>query len=129
MGIEVPWPLLKTEFGLIALALFCLVLDIFLPREKRGTWLANIAMIGVTALFALLPMQWGNFGAGFLGTYVQDGVSVCFKGLFLLAGFFTLFMAREYSVVGANGRSPLQRGHGEFILLILFALIGMLFLA
>ena len=121
MGIDVPWPILKTEFGLIALTLFLLVLDIFLPKEKRGTLLANIAMIGVTALFAQLPMEWGNFGTGFMGTYVQDGVSVCFKGLFLLAGFFTLFMAREY-------QGQLRRGKGELILLILFALIGMLFL-
>jgi NADH-quinone oxidoreductase subunit N len=122
MVIEVPWPILKTELALVALALFCLVLDIFLPREKRGTTLANLAMIGVTGLFCNLPLQWGEFGSGFSGTYVQDGVSLCFKALFILAAFFTIFMAREY-------QDHLKRGQGEFVLLILFALVGMLFLA
>ncbi len=122
MGIEIPWPILKTELGLIALALGSLVLDLFLPKEKRGTTLANVAMFGITVLFSGLALEWGNFGYGFHDTYVQDGVSICFKGLFLLAGFLTVFMAREY-------QSQLERGQGEFILLILFGLIGMLFLA
>jgi NADH-quinone oxidoreductase subunit N len=69
-----------------------------------------------------LALEWSNFGYGFHDTYVQDGVSICFKGLFLLAGFLTVFMAREY-------QSQLKRGQGEFILLILLSLIGMLFLA
>ncbi len=122
MGIEIPWSILKTELGLIALALGSLVLDIFLPKEKSGTTLANIAMIGITALFAGLSLEWLNFGYGFHDTYVQDGISICFKGLFLLAGFLTVFMAREY-------QTQLKRGQGELILLILFSLIGMLFLA
>jgi NADH-quinone oxidoreductase subunit N len=97
-------------------------LNIFLPKEKSGTTLANIAMIGITALFAGLSLEWLNFGYGFHDTYVQDGVSICFKGLFLLAGFLTVFMAREY-------QAQLERGQGELVLLILFSLIGMLFLA
>ncbi len=120
--VEIPWPILKTEFGLIALTLGLVILDLFLPKEKRGTTLANLAMLGLTALFAGLSFEWGNFGYGFHDTYVQDGVSICFKGLFLLAGFLTVFMAREY-------QPELKRGQGELILLILFSLIGMLFLA
>lgn len=122
MRIDIPWSLMKTEFGLVALALGSLVLDLFLSKEKRGVTLANVAMLGITALFAGLPMEWLNLGYGFHDTYVQDGVSICFKGLFLLAGFMTVFMAREY-------QSQFKRGQGELILLILFSLIGMLFLA
>ena len=122
MEIEIPWSILKTEFGLIALALGSVILDLFLPKEKRGTVLANVAMLGITALFAGLPMEWLNYGYGFHDTYVQDGISICFKGLFLLAGFLTVFMAREY-------QSQLKRGQGELVLLVLFSLIGMLFLA
>ena len=122
MGIDIPWSLLKIEAGLIALTLFLLVLDIFLPKEKRGTTLADMAMLGLAGLFCWLPFEWGHFGTGFSGTYIQDGVAICFKALFLLAAFFTVFMAREY-------RAQLKRGQGEFVLLILFGLIGMMFMA
>ena len=118
-----PWSLFATEIGLIILSLGCLVLDIFLSDdEKRGQTLANIAMVGVSLLIFQLCFGWGNFGSAFGGSFVEDGVSFFFKLLFLLAGFFTLFMARDY-------QSQLKRGHGEFILLILFSLVGMCFLA
>ena len=118
-----PWPLFKTEIGLVVLALSCLVLDIVLKSdERRGKILADIAMIGVSLLFVNLCFQWGNFGTALKGSFVQDGLSFFFKMLFLLAGFFTLFMAREY-------KDHLKRGASEFTLLILFSLIGMLFLA
>lgn len=122
MGVDIPWSLLRVETGLVVLALGCLVLDLFLPKKQDRSVLANLAMAGVTALFCQLGLQWGHFGLAFGQSFVQDGVSVCFKGLLLLAAFFTLFMAREY-----KDRS--KRGHGEFILLILFALTGSVFLA
>jgi len=121
--LDIQWSLFKTEIGLIFLALLSLILDLFLPNdEKRGKTLSNIAMAGVALLFVQLLFQWGRFGSCLKETFVQDGVATFFKILFLLAGFFTLFMAREY-------QHQLKRGHGEFILLILFSLIGMSFLA
>ena len=123
MMLNFNWSLFKTEIGLIALALGCLILDILLKsNEKRGKILADIAMIGVSLLLVNLCFQWRCFGAAFKGSFVQDGVSFFFKLLFLLAGFFTLFMAREY-------KNQLKRGHSEFILLILFSMIGMVFLS
>ena len=118
-----PWPLFKTEIGLILLVLSCLILDIFLKsHERRGKILSDIAMIGVSLIFMNLCFQWGHFGIALKGSFVQDGVSFYFKLIFLLAAFFTLFMAREY-------KNHLKRGYGEFTLLILFSLIGMTFLA
>jgi NADH-quinone oxidoreductase subunit N len=122
MNVSIPWPILKVELGLIALTLGSLVLDLFLPKEKRGVILANVAMVGVTFLFCIENFEWGNFGYGFQMSYVQNGVSACFKALLLLSAFFALFMAREY-----QGR--LKRGQGEFVLLILIALTGSIFLA
>jgi NADH-quinone oxidoreductase subunit N len=123
MTPDIHWPLFKTEIGLVLLSLGALVLDIFLKTDaKRGSTLANLAMIGVSLIFVNLLFQWNVFGQSLGGTFVQDGVSWCFKGLFLLAGFFALFMAREY-------QAHLKRGHGEFVLLILFSLTGMVFLA
>ncbi len=115
--------LLSTEIGLIFLSLGSLVLDLFIKDdERRGKTLANIAMSGVLFLILQLSFQWGKSGSLFKGSFVQDGVAVFFKLIFLLAGFFVLFMAREY-------QKNLTRGHGEFILLILFSLVGLSFLA
>ncbi len=122
MHLDIIWPIFKTEIGLIALTLVCIFLDLFLPREKKGIILSNVALIGIAALFAHMKFSGREMGFSFHWTYVQDGVSIYFKSLFLLAGFISIFMAREY-------QPKLQRGHGEFILLILFSLIGMMFLA
>ncbi|MBI2095547.1 MAG: NADH-quinone oxidoreductase subunit N [Candidatus Omnitrophica bacterium] len=122
------WPsgvlsLFGTEIGLVFLSLGCLVLDIFLPSDKKkGKLLASVGMAGVAALFVHLCCQWGHFGSAFGGSFSQDGLAFFFKLLFLLAGFFTLFMAGEY-------QHHLERGHGEFILLILLGLTGLSFLA
>ena len=123
MTLDIHWPLFRTEIGLIALAIAALCLDIFLPdNEKRGKILANLGLVGIAALLVTLCASRGNFGTSLNGTFVQDGLAFFFKILFLLAGFFTIFMAREY-------QARLKRGHGEFILLLLLGLIGMLFLA
>lgn len=122
MTLTIPWSLFRTEIGVVCLALGALVLDLFLKdNEKRGKTLAAIAMAGVAILFADLCFHWGNFGASLGGSWIQDGVSFYFKMLFLLAAFFVLFMAREY-------QGQLKRGHEEFTLLILLALVGMVFL-
>ncbi len=117
------WRIFSTEIGLVALSLGCLIVDILLKgEEKRGALLARIALTGVTLLFVNLCFQWGHFGTAFGGSFSQDGVSYFFKLLFLLAGIFVLAMAKAY-------QSRLERGHGEFILLILFSLVGMVFVA
>src|SRR3990167_7114917 len=110
MALDVIWRCFRADIALIGLSLGCLVMDILLPDdEKRGKTLASVAMIGVALIFFHLCSQWGRFGSALGGTLVQDGVSFYFKLLFLLAAFFTLFMAREY-------QSKLKRGHEEFIL-------------
>ena len=123
MPVDIRWPLFQTEIGLIVLLVTAMLLDIFMPNdEKRGKILANTGLVGVAALLAALCVSKDNLGSSLNGTFVQDGLAFFYKILFLLAGFFTIFMAREY-------QARLKRGHGEFILLILLSLIGMLFLA
>ena len=123
MTLDIHWSLFRTEIGLVLLSLGCLILDLFLKdNEKRGTALANVAMLGVSFIFSQLCFQWGDFGLALNGSVAEDGLAYFFKALFLLAGIFTLFMAREY-------QAKLKRGHGEFVLLILFSLTGMSFLA
>ena len=121
--LNIPWPLLGTEIGLIVFSLGLMIGDIFLAdNQKRGKTLANTALMGVACLTIFQASRWGIFGSAFGGSFIQDGVSFFFKIIFCLSAFFTIFMAREY-------QAKLKRGHGEFVLLILFSLIGMMFLA
>jgi len=123
MPFDVRWSLLSTEIGLILLSLGSLVADILMKdNEKKGKTLSSIAMTGLAILFFIQCLEWGHFGSMLGGSLSLDGVSFFFKIIFLLAGFFVLFMVREY-------QSQLKRGHGEFTLLILFSLVGMVFLA
>ncbi len=123
MPFDIHGSLLTTEIGLIALSLVCLVADILIaPGEKKGKTINSIGMSGVALLFLNQCFSWGRFGPVLHGSLSMDGVSFFFKIIFLLAGFFVLFMAREY-------QGHLKRGHSEFTLLILFSLIGMTFLA
>lgn len=117
------WALFQTEFAVIGLALGLLMVDIAVKdKADRGKIMADCGMIGLALLLAQLPFQWGVFGRSFSGSFVQDGVTFFFKMLFMMAAFYTLFMSRHY-------QDNFKRGHGEFTLLVLFSLIGMLFLA
>ncbi len=121
--LNIHWPLLTTEIALISFAILMMIWDLFIPdTEKRGKLLANAALIGVAGLTILQVLRWGIFGTTLGGSFIQDGVSSFFKVIFCLSAFFTLFMARDY-------QAKLKRGHGEFTLLVLFSLIGILFLA
>lgn len=120
---DINWSLFQTEFAVIGLTLGLLIVDIVIKdKADRGRIMADCGMIGLALLLAQIPFQWAAFGTSFAGSFVQDGVTFFFKILFMMAAFFTLFMSRHY-------QDNFKRGHGEFTLLILFSLIGMLFLA
>lgn len=122
MAFDIRWSLFSVEIVLTVFTVLALIVDIFLPEdEKRGVFLARLGMAATVSALAALWFTRQNLGLTLGGSYSQDGVAVFFKGLFLLAGFFTIFMASEY-------QKKLKRGHGEFILLILFSQIGACFL-
>lgn len=119
---DIHFSLFTTEIGLIVLALACLLGDLILPRgANRGRILANGSIAGLAALLAGLVFTWGKFGTSFGTSFVQDGLAYYFKAAFLIIGIFVIHMAKEFDF-------RLKRGHGEFVLLILFGIIGMSFL-
>ena len=116
---NVNWSLFGVEFGLMGLAFSVVILDILLKNHPdKGKHLPSFALLGVGLLLAVQISEWGRLGTAFNGAYVEDDLAHYFKVLFLLAGVLTLFMAGQY-------QSQLKRGHAEFSLLILLALIGM----
>lgn len=108
--------LILTVFGIAVM-----VLDTFTPKEKKSR-LSTLALIGV--LVALV----GNFmlitpqGEYYNGLVIIDPFSNYFNFLFLIIGALSILASREYLVrEGVN--------YGEYYGLLLFATVGMCFMA
>lgn len=123
LDLGIQWHLHAVELGLLALSGIAIVLDLLLPQSvSRGRTISSIVLVGLFAVLGILVLGWGEFGQSFRGAFVQDGPAFAFKLLFILTGIYVLQMVREYQI-------RLDRGHSEFVVLILFALTGMCFLA
>ncbi len=117
------WGLFTTETGLVIFSIAMMIFDMFVrDDEKRGKMLANTALVGLAGLTAYFVTRWNIFGVTFGQSFIQDGLSFFIKIIFFFSAIFTIYMGRQY-------QSRLRRGHGEFTLLVLFSLIGMMFLA
>lgn len=113
---------LVLEIVVVVLGLGLLLLDLWLPMERRRT-------LGYAAAGVLLLLLAGSFLTAVPETthafgkmYVQDALAVFFKRLFLFSGVVVLVMAVEFF-------DKLQAGLSEFFALVQFALAGMLFAA
>jgi NADH-quinone oxidoreductase subunit N len=117
-------PLMTLEISVVALGLMVLLADLWLPAErKRALGYAAAAALGVLLLNSFTShCSCALSGEAFGGMFVQDGLSVFFKRLFLLAAILVLVLAVEFSDRIATGVS-------EYYSLIVFALAGMLFAA
>ncbi len=112
---------INLEVAVVVLALGLLLLDLWTPANLKPK-LGYLAALGV---LAILGLSFAN-GIGdaattsFKGMYVQDGLAIFFKRFFLIAAALVLLMSVEYS-------DRIRMGIGEFYVLILFALAGMMF--
>ena len=109
------------EIGLGALLLVVFAANLLTTREDRRH-LGWIALAGVSML-TVLAMTLRPAGPALGGMFVLDGLAIFAKRLFLAA-----------TVVGILGGlslpgTPFRRRNGEYHLLILASLLGMLFLA
>lgn len=115
--------LLAPELTLIALAVGLLIFDILIGKhENRATLLARAAMGGLAVVGGVLALVWNRPGSCLDGSFILDPLAAALKSLFLCSSFLAVFMAEAY-------QKRFHRGRGEFILLILFATIGMFFVA
>ena len=126
--------LLNLEIAVLILALGVLLLDLWLPAEKRRQ-LGYLAALGVGLVLlssfvwpplqlklAAGPFMFQRIEFAFGGSYVMDLLALFFKRFFLLAAVIVLIMSVEFS-------DRLGHGISEFYSLILFALAGMMFAA
>ncbi|HYJ45180.1 MAG TPA: NADH-quinone oxidoreductase subunit N, partial [Pyrinomonadaceae bacterium] len=117
-------------------ACVALVMEVILPYRK-SKWTAYFALVGIAlALVSLLTQFYGMAGTllpwkiqgalpaldGFYGMVRIDGFSILFKMIFLLAAALSIAISTKF--LDIEGEQ-----HGEYYALVLFATVGMMFLA
>lgn len=128
--------LIAPEIILTVCACVALVMEVVLPY-KKSKWTAYFALIGIgLALVSLLMQFYGMSGTlvpwniegsvgtldGFYGMIRIDGFAILFKVIFLLAAALSIAISTKF--LDIEGEQ-----HGEYYALVLFATVGMMFLA
>src|SRR5215208_5344169 len=118
--------LIAPELILTACACVALVMEVILPYRKSKLT-AYFSLIGVALAFGSLAVQWWYMGSslpfdGFYGMVRIDGFALLFKAIFLIAAALAIGISTRY--LDIEGEQ-----HGEYYSLILFATVGMMFIA
>ena len=109
------------ELVLAATAFLVLLVDLFLPRERK--WLSMpIAFAGAMGSLAATLTLIGSRRATFGGTFVVDNFAVLFKVFFIGVAMIVLLLSLRYFREG-------RFYQGEYYFLILASFLGMLTMA
>ena len=106
---------------LVAWACALLLVDLFIPKERKG-WTALLAAVGLVLALGLTIAQNGQLNGAFNGMVMVDGFSVFLNALFLGSGLAAIALAYDYLK-----RRGIERG--EYYALLLFSISGMLLMA
>ncbi len=118
--------LIAPELILTVCATVALVMEVVLPY-KKSRWAAYFALLGIAlAATSLVSQYYASYDtfplSGFYGMVRVDGFSILFKAIFLIAAALTIAISMRF--LDIEGEQ-----HGEYYALILFATVGMMFLA
>ena len=118
--------LIAPELILTACACVALVMEVILPYRKSKLT-AYFSLVGVALAFTSLAVQWWYMGNalpfdGFYGMVRIDGFALLFKGIFLVSAALAIGISTRF--LDIEGEQ-----HGEYYALILFATVGMMFIA
>ncbi len=113
--------LIAPELILTACACVALVMEVILPYRKSKLT-AYFSLVGVALAFVSLYLLMGNQGDGFYGMVRIDGFALLFKAIFLIAAALAIGISTRF--LDIEGEQ-----HGEYYALILFATVGMMFIA
>jgi NADH-quinone oxidoreductase subunit N len=106
---------------LAAWACLLLLLDLFIPKDRKGIT-GSLAALGLAVTLFLTVTQIGRQSTGFNGMVVLDGFSTFVDVLLLISGLFGIAIAHHYVK-----RMGIARG--EYYTLLLFSVTGMLLMA
>jgi NADH-quinone oxidoreductase subunit N len=118
--------LIAPELILTAFACVALVMEVILPYRKSKLT-AYVSLVGVALAFASLVVQWWTMGDslpfdGFYGMVRIDGFALLFKAIFLISAALAIGISTRF--LDIEGEQ-----HGEYYALVLFATVGMMFIA
>jgi NADH-quinone oxidoreductase subunit N len=118
--------LIAPELILTICACVALVMEVVLPY-RRSRWTAYFSLAGLALAAVSLVVAWQTAGPsfpldGFYGMIRLDGFAVVFKLIFLVSAALTIAVSLRFLDVEGEQR-------GEFYSLVLFAAVGMMFLA
>ncbi|HEV7684010.1 MAG TPA: NADH-quinone oxidoreductase subunit N [Pyrinomonadaceae bacterium] len=117
--------LIAPELILTACACLALVMEVVLPYRKSKAIayfsLVGIALAGVSLVVQYLS-QGGSINDGFYGMIRLDGFALVFQSIFLIGAALAIGISIRY--LDIEGEQ-----HGEYYALVLFATVGMMFLA
>ncbi len=106
---------------LVVWALALLLVDLFIPKERKGLT-AILAAAGLALTMGICLSQTGQTSVGFNGMVVLDGFSTFISILLLFSALMGISLAYGYLK-----RMDIERG--EYYSLILFSVVGMMLMA
>jgi NADH-quinone oxidoreductase subunit N len=119
MQVDVDYVALAPELTLGVTVLVVLILDLFLPPERKW-WAAVASLLGLArSLMVTIALVGGERAVMFGGTYVVDAFAVLFKVFFLSVGIVVVALSLRYFREG-------RYYQGEYYFLILTSFLGML---
>jgi NADH-quinone oxidoreductase subunit N len=118
--------LIAPELILTVCACIALVMEVVLPYRKSKL-IAYFSLVSVALAALSLGVQWWFTGDvlpldGFYGMVRIDGFALIFKSIFLVGSALAIAISTRY--LDIEGEQ-----HGEYYALVLFATVGMMFLA
>src|SRR5215813_8635605 len=127
--------LIVPELIITVVACVALVMEVILPY-KHGKWTAYFSLAGIALALVSLGAQFKSMGGsftlsvpqtlvaidGFSGMVRIDGFALVFRTIFLIAAALAIAISIRYLDIE-------REQHGEYYSLLLFATVGMMFLA
>jgi NADH-quinone oxidoreductase subunit N len=107
------------ELELAVFGMFLLIFDLMVTNKRR---LGYFALAGIAVAAAFLFKLWNVEYYAYGGTLILDPLAVFFKLIFLIAAALSIAISLRYLDIE-------RENHGEYYALILFATMGMMFMA
>jgi len=124
MNVVIPavnWSAIGPELILSIAAMGLLLLNVLAKQGAKGI-IPYLSLAGIAVALILCVTHWGSADYAFNRMVVLDNFSLFFKIVFLITAGLTVLMSIRYL-------KEEQFEHGEYYILILFAVVGMMFMA
>jgi NADH-quinone oxidoreductase subunit N len=118
---EINWTAIGPELTLSITAMVLLLLSVVSKQTTRGV-IPYLSLVGIGVALLLCFSLWGKPEYAFNRMVVNDNYSLFFKIIFLITTALTILMSIRY--LKEEGFD-----HGEYYVLVLFAAVGMMFMA